>query len=90
MKKKDLTLDDCVFLCMNKGGWWTFWELQAMIKENTGKFYGKPTISASIRILREEPARLKYGLSMVDEVVIKKRIENGKGYKYKLNRIETI
>jgi len=90
MRKKDLTLDDCIFLCMNKGGWWTFWELQAMIKENTGKFYGEPTISASIRNLRKEPARLKYGLSMVDEVVIKKRIENGKGYKYKLARIETI
>ena len=90
MKKKDLTLDDCIFICMNKGGWWTFWELQAMIKENTGKFYGEPTISASIRNLRKEPARRKYGLSMVDEVVIKNRIENGKGYKYKLARIETI
>ena len=84
MGKKNLTLDDCVFLCMNKGGWWTFWELQAMIKENSGKFYGEPTISASIRNLRKEPARLKYGLSKYDEVVFKKRIENGKGFKYKL------
>ena len=85
-----LTLDDCVFLCMNKGGWWTFWELQAVIKKNTGKFYGEPTISASIRNLRKEPERLKYKLSMNDEVVFKKRIENGKGFKYKLAQVETI
>jgi len=90
MVKKNLTLDDCVFLCMNKGGWWSFWELQAMIKEKTGKFYGEPTISASIRNLRKEPARLKYGLSKYDEVVFKKRIENGKGFKYKLAKVETI
>ena len=90
MKKKNLTLDDCVFLVMNKGGWWTFWELQKIIIEHFGTKYGEPSISASIRNLRKEPARLKYGLSKYDEVVFKKRIENGKGFKYKLAKVETI
>mgnify|MGYP003150067181 FL=1 len=45
------SLDDCVYLCMRNGRWWTFWDLQKTIKERTGKFYGEPTISASIRNL---------------------------------------
>jgi len=87
---KNLTLDDRVFLIMNKGGWWTFWELRKIMGEHYGKWYGEPTISASIRNLRKEPARLKYRLSKYDEVVFKKRIENGRGYKYKLAKVETI
>ena len=87
---KPNSVTDYVYLAMRDGQWWTFWELQAMIKENSGKFYGEPTISASIRNLRKEPARLKYGLSKYDEVVFKKRIENGKGFKYKLAKVETI
>jgi len=79
-----LTLDDCVFLCMRNGKWWTFWDLQKTIKEKTGKFYGEPTISASIRNLRKDYARRKYSLPMHDEIVLKKRIDNSNGYKYKL------
>lgn len=79
-----LTLDDCVFLCMRDGRWWTFWDLQSTIKEKTGKFYGEPTISASIRNLRKEHARQKYNLPKYDEVVEKKRRPTGKGYQYKL------
>lgn len=79
-----LTLDDCVFLCMRNGQWWTFWDLQKTIKQKTGKFYGEPTISASIRNLRKDYARNKYGLPRYDEVIIKKRIDSSKGYKYKL------
>lgn len=79
-----LSLDDCVYLCMKDCRWWTFWDLQATIKEKTGKFYGEPTISASIRNLRKDWARSKYGLPEFGEVVVKKRIEGGKGFKYQL------
>ncbi len=83
-KTNKLTLDDCVYLCMRKGGYWTFWELQSMIKEKTGKFYGEPTISASIRNLRKEPARKKYNLNWHGEVVEKRKRSTGKGFEYKL------
>jgi len=79
-----LTLDDCVYLCMRDGNYWTFWELQETIKNKTGKFFGEPTISASIRNLRKDYAREKYNLPLLDEVIIKKRRSSGKGYKYKL------
>ena len=79
-----LTLDDCVYLCMRDGNYWTFWELQETIKNKTGKFFGEPTISASIRNLRKDYDREKYNLPLLDEVVIKKRRSSGKGYKYKL------
>lgn len=79
-----LTLDDCVYMCMRDGRHWTFWELQTAIKEKTGKFYGEPTISAAIRNLRKDPARLKYNLPRNGEVVGKKRRASGNGYKYKL------
>lgn len=79
-----LTLDDCVFLCMRDGRWWTFWDLQATIKEKTGKFYGEPSISAAIRNLRKDYARQKYNLPLFDEVVERKRRSTGKGYQYRL------
>lgn len=79
-----LTLDDCVFLCMRNGQWWTFWDLQKTIKDKTGKFYGEPSISASIRNLRKDYARDKYQLPKYGETVLRKRITEGKGYKYKL------
>jgi|TARA_R110002020_G_scaffold318174_1_gene533722 hypothetical protein len=77
-------LDDYVFVCMRNGKWWTFWELQQVIKEKTGKFYGEPTISAAIRNLRKDYARVKYNLSQCDEVVEKKRLWNSNGWKYRL------
>jgi hypothetical protein len=77
-------LDDYVFVCMRNGKWWTFWELQQVIKEKTGKFYGEPTISAAIRNLRKDYARVKYNLSPIDEVVEKKRLWNSNGWKYRL------
>lgn len=79
-----LTLDDCVFLCMKNGKYWTFWDLQSVIKEKTGTFYGEPTISAAIRNLRKDYCRRKYNLPTYGEVVEKKRINGSKGWKYKL------
>ncbi len=81
---KPSCLDDYVFVCMRNGKWWTFWELQQVIKEKTGKFYGEPTISAAIRNLRKDYARVKYNLSQCDEVVEKKRLWNSNGWKYRL------
>jgi len=69
---------------MSKGGYWTFWELQSMIKKNTGRFYGEPSISAAIRNLSKQPAREKYKLPALGEVYEKKRRSSGNGYKYKL------
>ena len=81
---KKLTLDDCVYLCMRNGEWWTFWTLQSTIKERTGRFFGEPTISAAIRNLRKEKARDRYNLTPFGEVVEKRRIHGKKGYEYKL------
>ena len=83
---KKLTLEDCVFLCMRNGEYWTFWDLQKTIKEKTNTFYGEPTISTAIRNLRKDYARAKYGLNpdMSFEVVVKKRMDNSKGWKYRL------
>ena len=78
------SVDDFVWRCMSDGRYWTFWELRDQIYKVTGKYYGEPTISAAIRNLRKEPARVKYKLPMMDEVIIKKRITGGKGYQYKL------
>jgi len=78
------SLDDFVWKCMSNGKYWTFWELKDCIQKNTGNYYGEPTISAAIRNLRKEPARVKYSLPMTGEVVTKKRITGGKGYQYKL------
>lgn len=81
---KKLTLDDCVYLCMRNGKWWTFWKLQQTIKNKTGKFYGEPSISAAIRDLRKEPQREKYKLKPYGEVIEKRRLFNSNGYEYKL------
>lgn len=79
-----LTLDDCIYLCMKNEKWWTFWELQGVIKNKTGNFYGEATISAAIRNMRKDYAREKYNLANFGEVVEKKRLWNSKGWKYKL------
>lgn len=81
---KNLSINDCVYLCMRNGKWWTFWELQETIKQKANKFYGEPSISAAIRDFRKLPCRTKYNLSMSKEVVERKRITGGKGYKYRL------
>ncbi len=65
----------------------TFWELQAMIKQNTGKFFGEPSISAAIRDLRNEGPRSKYELHPYKEVVEKRRRKGGKAYEYKLMEV---
>jgi|TARA_Y100000015_G_C2359224_1_gene74422 hypothetical protein len=67
---------------MKDGKWWTYWTLQKVIKERTGTFYGEPSISAAIRNLRKEKEKNKYGLP--DDAVIREKITNQKGYKYKL------
>jgi hypothetical protein len=82
---KKLSLDDMVYLCMKKGiTWWTYWSLQRVIKQRSGKFYGEPSISAAIRNLRKEKAREKYNLKPYGETVERRKIKNGKGYEYKL------
>ena len=85
-----LSLDDCVFNCLSErdslGGvyYWTFWGIQARIKEQTGQFYGEPSISAAIRNIRKPYARKRYGLPNTGEVITKRRKANSKGYEYKL------
>lgn len=87
---KGLSINDCLYKCMQDGRWWTFWDLQAIIKEKAGKFYGEPSISAGIRDFRKMPFRLKYDLPLTAEVVERKRITGGKGYKYRLVRRENV
>ena len=83
-KKLDqLTLDDCVFLTLRKGRFMMFHEIQEVIKNTTRKFYGLPTISASIRNMRKDYARNQYELHPYKEVIEKRR--RGKGYEYKLH-----
>ena len=85
MSRKNLTLDDMVFIVMRSGLYYTFWELQSIIQERSGgKFYGEPSISAAIRNLRKTRCRIKYKLPMDGEVVERKRRKSGKGYKYRL------
>ena len=85
---RKLTLDDCVYFCMRNGEWWTFWSLQQSIKHKTDVFYGEPTISAAIRNLRKEPARVKYNLISTGEVVEKRKQFNGNGFEYKLTGVK--
>ena len=73
------TLDDCVHMCLRNGNWWTFWDLQRVIKNNTGTFYGEPSISASIRNIRKYKCRQKYSLALTGEITSKRSIENKKG-----------
>jgi|TARA_R100000084_G_scaffold21473_1_gene7376 hypothetical protein len=81
---KPSSVTDYVYLAMRNGQWWTFWELQDVIKNNVGKFYGEPTISAAIRELRKYEPRKKYGLPLNGEIVIKRKIKNKKGNEYRL------
>ena len=80
----NLSLDDCIYLALRDGRYRTFWELQTLIKDKTGKFYGEPTISAGIRNMRKGYCRVKYGLKPYGEVIEKKRLDTGKGYQYRL------
>jgi len=84
MKASSLT--DYVFLCMRDGSWWTFWELQSVIKEKTNKFYGEPSISAAIRNIRKSQYRSRYKIPMsVDDPIESKRKEGTKANLYRLN-----
>ena len=81
---KPSSVTDYVYLAMRNGQWWTFWELQDVINNNVGKFYGEPTISAAIRELRKYEPRKKYGLPLNGEIVIKRKIKYKKGNEYRL------
>ena len=84
--KPKFDLNWCVHKCMSDGRWWTFWDLQETIQLKTGKFYGEPTISAAIRNMRKPECRERFGLplDMNIEIIDKKRIQGGKGYKYRM------
>lgn len=81
---KPSSVTDYVYLAMRNGQWWTFWDLQDVINNNVGKFYGEPTISAAIRELRKYEPRKKYGLPLNGEIVIKRKIKHKKGNEYRL------
>ena len=81
---KKLTLDDCVFLCMRNGENWTYWDLQKVIKEKSGTFYNENSISAATRNMRKHRCRVKYGLPLTGEVLIKTKRPTGKGHNYRL------
>ena len=81
---QNYSLNECLYICMRNGDWWTYWDLQSVIKDNTGKLYGEPTISAGIRNFRKTEYRKKFGLPMIGEVVYMKSRKPNKGYKFKL------
>ena len=83
-KKRNHSLDECVYFCLRDGNWWTFWQIQKTIQEKEGTLYGEPTISAGIRNLRKTDRREKFNLKPYGEVVELKRIPNRKGYMYRL------
>lgn len=82
--KAKLSITDCTYLCLADGQWRTFWEIQTIIKQQTGKFYSENSISAAIRNLRNTGERYTYELHSWKEVVIKRRRNNSKAYEYKL------
>lgn len=79
-------LDKYVFNCLKDHHWWTFWELQELIQQMTGKFYGETSISAAIRNLRKFKQRQRFDLplDLDTEVIEKKKRDSGKGYQYRL------
>ena len=80
--KKPYTLNDCVYLCMRNGKWWTFWNLQQVISAKTGKFFGEPTISAAIRNLRKQDCINDYDLQNTE--IEKRKLRNSRGYEYRI------
>lgn len=100
---KDWTCTDCVFLTLQnafiKQKWLTFQDIQTKIQNayrNEGfseeyvrknRFYGSPTISASIRRIRHIDKRESYELPLDLEIeVIKKRKKSGsRGWEYSLD-----
>jgi hypothetical protein len=86
---KKYTLDDMVYLCMKNGKtWWTYWDLQRVIKNKCGTLYGEPSISAAIRNMRKDKQKEKYGLKKVDPIESRRRMnidgKKLKGYEFKL------
>lgn len=83
--KKQLTLIDCVYLCLRKR-YRSFWEIQNTILDQKGRMYGEPSISAAIRALRHPENRDLYNLEtdLSVEVVDRRRRPNSQGYEYKI------
>ncbi len=81
-----ITSDECVLKCLSNFQAWTFWQLQQEISNRTGKFFGEPTISAAIRVLRRPASREKYNLPRYGEIIRKERIPDGKGFTYQFNK----
>ena len=78
------SVDERVFYFMRDFNAWTFWGLQRKISEDFGTFYSEATISAAIRQLRKERARIKFDFPQLGEIVQRERIPNKKGYRYRL------
>ena len=87
--KSKYTVDDCVFLCLRNAymnnRWLMFHEIQRIISEQTNKFFGEATISASIRNMRKDYCRRAYKLPRYGEIVTKRRKHNSRGYEYKFD-----
>lgn len=94
-----LTLDDCVFLVLFKayqrGNWLMLHEIQEKIfntyqKEfgtkyaELNRYYGTPTVSASVRNMRKDYCRERYELFKYAEVIFKRRRRPSKGYEYRI------
>ena len=78
------TCTDLVFELMYDFKPWTFWDLQQTLANDQGKFFGEPTISASIREIRRPSFRQKYNLPLSGEVVVREKRPSGKGFQYRL------
>ena len=85
MPKNKLTLNDCVYLCLSEGGYWTFWKIQETILAKQETLYGEPSISAALRHLRKAEGRHRYGLPSYGPIVEMRKRQTGRGYEYKLN-----
>ena len=83
---KKFNLRDAIFICFLNGKWWTFWDLRKEIYEKTGTYYDHTSISASIREIRHQDNRLRYGLNpdMTVEVIDRRKRIEGRGNEYKL------
>lgn len=88
---KKFCLRDAVFICFLNGKWWTFWGLREEIYKKTGTYYDHTSISASIREIRHQEHRVRYGLptDMSIEVVEKRKLLERRGWEYKLSLTET-
>jgi|TARA_R110000782_G_scaffold14975_1_gene44186 hypothetical protein len=77
-----VTLTSAIVNVMSDNKPWTFWSLQDEINRRFDVFYGEPSISAGIRMLRRYGIRKKYNLPEKGEIVFKERIPSRRGYQY--------